>query len=146
LRNLPVVYARLAEANPSAATVASAIATGFRRLDLAEGDAAVAIMLPWQGEPHYTYLRALAEGIAQATPHALTAGLPLVIALDGDIASSLGGILVEDVGIRVPLVAIDGLQLVELDYVDIGELMQPANVVAVVVKSLAFGGALSHDR
>jgi ethanolamine utilization protein EutA len=37
-----------------------------------------------------------------------------------------------------PLVSIDGLQLVELDYVDVGELIQPANVVPVVVKSLAF--------
>ena len=36
---------------------------------------------------------------------------------------------------------IDGLDLVELDYVDIGEMIQPANVVPVVVKSLAFPGA-----
>ena len=46
-----------------------------------------------------------------------------------------------------PLVAVDGLQLVELDYVDVGEVLQPANVVPVVVKSLAFGGSQqSHDR
>ena len=36
---------------------------------------------------------------------------------------------------------IDGLDLVELDYVDVGEMIQPANVVPVVVKSLAFPGA-----
>jgi ethanolamine utilization protein EutA len=147
LRNLPVVHAQLEGANPSAQHVASAVARGFRRLDLAEGDQPVAIMLPWAGEPHYVHLRALAEGIAAAVPRSLQAGLPMVIALDGDIASSLGGILVEDLGVGVPLVAIDGLQLVELDYVDIGELLQPANVVPVVVKSLAFGGSLrTHDR
>ena len=48
---------------------------------------------------------------------------------------------------EAPLVAVDGLQLVELDYVDVGEVLQPANVVPVVVKSLAFGGSQqSHDR
>ena len=46
----------------------------------------------------------------------------------------------------IPLIAIDGLDLVELDYIDVGELLQPANVVPVVVKSLAFGGPNGHDR
>jgi ethanolamine utilization protein EutA len=41
-------------------------------------------------------------------------------------------------------VSVDGLQLIELDYIDIGELLQPANVVPVVVKSLAFPTA--HGR
>jgi ethanolamine utilization protein EutA len=35
-------------------------------------------------------------------------------------------------------VSIDGLQLLELDYIDVGEVVQPANVVPVVVKSLTF--------
>jgi len=146
LRNLPVVYARLGEPNPSADRVADAIRLGFRRLDLIEGETPVAVALPWQGEPHYARLRAVADGIAQAMPRCLSAGFPLVIALDADIGKSLGGILAEDIGVRAPLVAIDGLHLVELDYVDIGELLQPANVVPVVVKSLAFGGSSRHDR
>jgi ethanolamine utilization protein EutA len=141
LRNLPVVYARLRETNPSAEALADAIATGFRRLDLTEGEQPVAIALPWRGEPFYAHLRALAEGIARATTRASQARLPLVIALEGDIGSSLGGILSEEMGITAPLVAIDGLHLLELDYVDVGELLQPANVVPVVVKSLAFGAS-----
>jgi ethanolamine utilization protein EutA len=141
LRNLPVVYARLIDEHPTADVLTDAIRQGFRRLDLREGDAPAAVALPWRGEPHYDHLRALADGIAQAMPRSIEAGFPLVIALDGDVGKSLGGILTEDVGITAPLVAIDGLQLVELDYVDIGELIQPAHVVPVVVKSLAFGGS-----
>ncbi len=140
LRNLPVVYPRIADLNPSAETVTSAIRQGFSRMDLTEGESPVAIMLPWRGEPHYQYLRAVADGVAAAIPASEQAGIPVVIALDGDIAKSLGGILAEEVGLRAPLVVVDGLDLVELDYVDIGELLQPANVVPVVVKSLAFGG------
>ena len=82
-------------------------------------------------------------------PRSLAAGFPLVIALDGDIGASLGGILSEELEVRAPMVSIDGLQLVELDYVDVGEVIQPANVVPVVVKSLAFatnGAPHRHSR
>jgi len=138
LRNLPVVYARLRNGHPDADSVASAIRAGFVRLDLREGEHPAAVALPWRGEPHYANLRALADGIVQAMPNSLAAGFPLVIALDGDIGASLGGILAEDLEIRTPMISVDGLELVELDYVDIGEVILPANVVPVVVKSLAF--------
>jgi ethanolamine utilization protein EutA len=138
LRNLPVVYARLPKGSPDATAVAQAIRSGFLRLDLIEGEHPAAVALPWRGEPHYDNLRALADGIATAMPRSLAAGFPLVIALDGDIGASLGGILFEELDVTSPLVSIDGLQLVELDYVDVGEVIQPANVVPVVVKSLAF--------
>jgi ethanolamine utilization protein EutA len=138
LRNLPVVYARLESARPGADEVTQAIRNGFVRLDLMEGEHPAAVALPWRGEPHYANLRALADGIAQAMPRSIAAGFPLVIALDGDIGASLGGILNEELDITTPMVSIDGLQLVELDYVDVGEVILPANVVPVVVKSLAF--------
>ncbi len=138
LRNLPVVYARLDSASPDANAVAQAIRNGFVRLDLVEGEHPAAIALPWRGEPHYDNLRALADGIALAMPRSLAAGFPLVITLDGDIGASLGGILHEELDVVSTLISIDGLQLVELGYVDIGEIIQPANVVPVVVKSLAF--------
>ena len=138
LRNLPVVYARLESAGTDASAVAQAIRNGFGRLDLTEGEHPAAVALPWRGEPHYDNLRALADGIARAMPRSLAAGFPLVIALDGDVGASLGGILKEELDVISPIVSIDGLQLVELDYVDVGELIQPANVVPVVVKSLAF--------
>jgi ethanolamine utilization protein EutA len=138
LRNLPVVYARLASPRPQPSDVAQAIRNAFVRLDLVEGEHPAAVALPWRGEPHYANLRALADGIAQAMPRSLAAGFPLVIALDADIGASLGGILSEELDVGSPLVSIDGLQLVELDYVDVGEVILPANVVPVVVKSLAF--------
>jgi len=130
-----------------AAAVAEAIRNGFVRLDLTEGEHAAAVALPWRGEPHYENLRALADGIARAMPRALSAGFPLLIALDGDIGASLGGILHEELEVRSPMISIDGLQLVELDYIDVGEVILPANVVPVVVKSLAFtnNGKTPHE-
>ena len=141
LRNLPVVYARLQPGQPQQPAVADAVRQGFRRLDLEDGQQPVALALPWRGEPSYQSLRALACGIADAMPRSLAAGLPLVVALAADVGWSLGGILSEELSVKADLVTIDGLDLVELDYVDIGEMIQPANVVPVVVKSLAFPGA-----
>jgi ethanolamine utilization protein EutA len=138
LRNLPVVYARLDTARPDADAVAQAIRNGFVRLDLREGEHPAAVALPWRGEPHYANIRALADGIAQAMPRSLAAGFPLVVALESDIGASLGGVLSEELDVTAPMISIDGLQLVELDYVDVGEMLLPANVVPVVVKSLAF--------
>ena len=141
LRNLPVVYAALGQGALDAEAVAAAIAHGFSRLDLVEGTSPAALALAWRGEPYYQHLRALADGIARALPRALRTGFPLVLALEADVGASLGGILREELDVQAPLVAIDGLELVELDYVDVGQLLQPANVVPVVVKSLAFGAA-----
>ncbi len=146
LRNLPVVYARLPAGELDEHIIEEAIGQGFRRLDLREGEAPVALALPWAGEPHYRTLRALAGGIAAALPGSLRAGFPLVVALAGDVGRSLGAILVEELGVAADLVCIDGLQLMELDYVDVGEVVRPANVVPVVIKSLAFPQSLMPAR
>lgn len=139
LRNLPVVHPRLpADADLDEASVAAAIRVAFRRLDLEEGEQPVALSLSWAGEPYYRTLRALAGGIASALPRSIRAGFPLTVALQGDIGRSLGGILEEECAVVADLVCIDGLHLVELDYVDVGEVIHPADVVPVVVKSLAF--------
>ena len=44
----------------------------------------------------------------------------------------------KELGLDGKLVSIDGVQLRELDYVDIGELLDPPGVVPVVIKSLLF--------
>jgi ethanolamine utilization protein EutA len=141
LRNLPVVHPRLPSELLDEQQVATAIREAFRRLDLEEGERPVAIAFSWRGEPCYRALYALAVGLTRAMPRSIRAGFPLVIALREDVGRSLGGILTEELSVVADLVSIDGLQLLELDYVDVGEVIQPANAVPVVVKSLAFPAA-----
>jgi ethanolamine utilization protein EutA len=138
LRNLPVVHPRIPCPPLDERTVEAAVKGAFRRLDLREGDQPAALAFSWRGEPDYRALRALAGGIARALPRSIQTDFPLVVALQEDVGRSLGGILTEELGVTADLVAIDGLRLAELDYVDIGEIIQPANVVPVVIKSLAF--------
>jgi ethanolamine utilization protein EutA len=145
VRNLQVVYPLLAEdEDPQADLVESSLRRGFQRLDLEEGDGAVAIAINWNGVPRYLALRNLAEGIVRALPKTLAAGLPIVLVFSNDFGSLVGQILQQEFGVTNDIVSVDTVQLQEFDYVDIGEIIEPAHVVPIVVKSLVFPQA--HPR
>jgi ethanolamine utilization protein EutA len=60
--------------------------------------------------------------------------------VDGDIGKLLGHILEHDLRVTREIISIDGIQLREFDYVDIGEAIHPTGVVPVIIKSLLFPG------
>ena len=68
-------------------------------------------------------------------------GNPIVLISDGDIGGLLGLHLVEEVQFPNPVISIDGLELREFDYIDIGELIQSSGAGPVVIKSLVFPGS-----
>jgi ethanolamine utilization protein EutA len=143
IHNLQVLFPRL----PSGQDVTSeqlrdAIAASFRRYDLVEGEQAVALALDWNGTPSYPRLRALADGVAAGLPRAIAAGLPIVLVFSGDVGKSVGAILREDLGLTNDVISIDGIELQELDFVDVGAMLLPAKVVPVVIKSLVFPPAV----
>lgn len=142
LHNLPVLYPRLdLAADFSSSSVAQEVSRSITRLDLADGEDPVALALRWPGDPHYRRLRALAEGIRDGMPLSFARGLPLVLLLDRDVGRTLGEILKRDLAVRSNIVSVDGMQLKEFDYVDIGEVLEPTHVVPVVIKSLLFAGS-----
>ena len=153
LRNVPVIAPALAlDEAVVAPDVAKAIRTALERAPSGE-DRPIALAIRWRGEPHYRRLRALAEGIAAALPLLGTdhSSMPdvlcppkastLVLMLDSDVGRTLGHILEHELRLGRPVVSIDGIELREFDFVDIGEVIRPADVVPVVIKSLLFSGA-----
>jgi ethanolamine utilization protein EutA len=131
---VPVMHVgRTAENEPEKLT--EAIRQGFVGLDL-DPDARVAIAFSWEGDPSYQRLAATGNAIVAALSAKRTE--PLFLMIDGDIGRTLGRLLAEELGLPGPLVSIDGVQLQDLDYVDVGELMSPPGVVPVVIKSLLF--------
>jgi ethanolamine utilization protein EutA len=134
VRNVPVLFPPLDLDRPfDAAAVASAAGDCLKRLSPEKGQA-VAFGIRWRGEPYYQRLRELAAGLAQASPP----GAPLIVIVDRDVGRLLGHILEHEIGLRAGVISIDGVQLREFDYVDIGELIEPTEVVPVVIKSLLF--------
>jgi ethanolamine utilization protein EutA len=147
-RNLPVLISKLDEENEvEAEQVADQIRAAFARLDLVEGEQQVTLAFDWDGLPRYSQIRKIAEGIVEAVPNSLAAGDPLLLAFTGDFAKLVGETITKDMGIPNPVISIDNLFLQEFDYIDVGEMIYPARVVPVVVKSLVFpevGGAGSE--
>ncbi|MGB5080508.1 MAG: ethanolamine ammonia-lyase reactivating factor EutA, partial [Burkholderiales bacterium] len=145
VRNVPVVFPALAtQGDFEAGKVAGAVRAALERID-ADDSRPIALAIRWHGDPHHHRMRALAEGIRQAV--GAGGGLPLILMVDGDIGRLLGHILEHELHLGRHVISIDGIQLREFDYVDIGEVMRPTNAVPVVIKSLLFpGGHRSHNH
>jgi ethanolamine utilization protein EutA len=58
--------------------------------------------------------------------------------LDGDVGKTIGVVLKRECDVQTDIVSVDGVSLKEFDYVDIGEMIRPTNVVPLVIKSLLF--------
>ncbi len=138
VHNVPVVPIGLDLSGAiDGAAITAAIGRGLARLDLAD-DARVAIAFAWLGDPDHPRLAAAARAIMAATAPQGRRDAPLMLMIDGDVGKTMGRIMTEELGLAGDLVAIDGVQLAELDFVDVGELISPPGVVPVVIKSLLF--------
>ena len=132
------MLARLGGGGIEPAAVAAAITHALTRFDLDESETTVALALKWEGEPSHSRLRALAEGLGRGFPRTVAAGRPLILIMEGDVARLIGRLLRTELGVTGDIVSLDGIQLREFDDVDIGELVQPADVIPLIIKSLLF--------
>jgi ethanolamine utilization protein EutA len=139
LQNLPVLSCDLAlDDDIAPAAVAAAVRAALARADFEEGESPVALSFPWRGDPAQARLHAVAAGICAALPRTLQEELPLVLLIDGDVGKSLGRIIRHEIAPAADVIAIDGVQLKEFDYVDIGSIIEITNVVPIIIKSLLF--------
>ena len=138
VHNIPVVHLGMDLAHD---LNVEALAEGFLKaaslMDLAP-DARLAIAFTWAGDPEYARLLIMAKAIMKAFAPQGTRDEMLVLMIDGDVGRTLGRLLDKELHLKGKLVSIDGMQLQELDYVDMGEYINPPGVVPVVIKSLLF--------
>ena len=59
------------------------------------------------------------------------------------MAKSLGGVLKEELKLQQEVIAVDGIDVGDLDYVDIGRPLGVSEVIPVTVKSLMFPSSSS---
>jgi ethanolamine utilization protein EutA len=71
-------------------------------------------------------------------------GHPLVLVCDGDVGGLIGLHFRDDLGLAVPVVSIDGIDLREFDFVDVGNMIPTSGAVPVVIKSLVFPTAAAR--
>jgi ethanolamine utilization protein EutA len=139
LRNVPVIAPLLPlDDEIDANAVTAAVSAALRQLDLDAGKSPVAVFVPWKGSATFQRLDAFCRGAVEGLKPVLTRGHPLVLAGDGDVGGLLGIHLREEMRLPNPIVSVDGLELKEFDYIDIGGMMESSGAVAVVIKSLVF--------
>ncbi|HEY2989599.1 MAG TPA: ethanolamine ammonia-lyase reactivating factor EutA [Candidatus Binatia bacterium] len=120
--------------------VLDALKQALAKFDLSAWAPGLALSLSLDGQLDYQVIRGVAEGVVAICKSAEKAKSPLYLALDLDVAKSLGGILKEELKLDREVIAIDGIEVGDLDYIDIGEPMGITEVIPVTVKSLMFPG------
>ena len=148
LRNVPVIAPVLpldGEVIDSGA-VAEAVRRALMQLDLDRGETPVTVFVPWSGSATFQRLDAFCRGVADGMSGVLAHGHPLVLAGDGDVGGLIGIHLREEMKLPSSIVSIDGLELKEFDFIDIGSLLESSGAVPVVIKSLIFPATAAVGR
>ena len=139
-RNVPVIAPALPiedeTIEPDA--IARAIVAALKRLDLDTGEMPVALCFHWEGSATFQRLDAFCRGVVHGFAAGMTHGQPLVLVSDGDVGGLIGIHCREELKVETPVISIDGIDLKEFDYVDIGAMIPASGAVPVVIKSLVF--------
>jgi ethanolamine utilization protein EutA len=140
LRNAPVIapILTLDQDVIDSHSISAAVKAELKRLDMTDTDYAVAVFVPWRGSATYQRLDAFCRGVVDGLSAPLAQGLPLVLVGDGDVGGLIGIHCREELKLTNPIVSIDGLELKEFDYIDIGTMLEASGAVPVVIKSLLF--------
>ena len=125
----PAISIRAGSPPPSAQASKKSSSTATARL---------AIAFPWHGDPEHSRLKAAGQGIVNALAPLQDRIKLLLLMIDGDVGKTFGRLMHRELNWPGKIVSIDGVELQELDYVDVGELIAPPGVVPVVIKSLLF--------
>lgn len=138
VHNIPVVRPPLDLSGALDETaIAKAILDAVSIMDMEPGQR-LALAFTWEGDPEYSRLAAMGRAVKKALAPDGRRDELLVVMIDGDIGKTFGRLLREELDMPGRLISIDGVQLQELDFVDVGELIDPPGVVPVVIKSLLF--------
>ena len=139
LRNLQVITPHFRQTEPlTTEDVRGSIESALQRFDMTEGDRGAALALHWELGPSYPLIKTLATGVVEGMKEHIRQGQRLVLVFDADIAKLVGNIIDKEILPGCGVISIDGIDLKDFDFVDIGEELPDAKAVPVVIKSLIF--------
>jgi ethanolamine utilization protein EutA len=138
VHNVPVVHVGMnLSGDFDADAMAEAIRGTMKNMDV-EPRSRMAIAFAWTGDPEHSRLMTAGRAIVAAVAPGGVRNDLLLLMIDGDIGKTFGQLLHHELNLPGDIISIDGVQLQELDFVDVGEPISPPGVVPVVIKSLLF--------
>jgi ethanolamine utilization protein EutA len=141
-RNVQVIKVFVEREKATAEEVRGSVREALSRYDMdmvqPNHPIALAINFPPETTPNPALLRSLSQGILSVLDGALARAHCVVLIFDIDIANLIGSILAEKLGFSKEILCVDGIEVGDLDYVDIGGEIESSRTVPVVVKNLVF--------
>jgi ethanolamine utilization protein EutA len=101
----------------------------------------IALCYRWQGPASYGRIDAFCRGVIAGLIREAIRPVALVLVADSDIGGLIGIHLCEECDFEGDVVSIDGIAVGDLDFIDVGTLIESSGAVPVVVKSLIFSVA-----
>jgi ethanolamine utilization protein EutA len=135
VRNLRVFLVHVDWDSPVAARAKNAIKKALRERDPEVRGAPFALAFSSPPFVGYGAVQELARGIGEAMESLPVEDRPDVLVFEQNVGRVVGGILSS----KWSLPCVDEINLSELDFIDVGEVVEGEGFVPVVVKSLAFG-------
>lgn len=141
VRDVPIAVPRwpanVLDPDTVAASIVLAARTGGLDDPVALSGKPLGIAVTWTGSATFERLNALATGIVDGVGKLAAPPGLLVIVCDDDVARLLGRRIL-NLSPGLALVCLDGIDLSDLDYLDVGDVATPTGAVPVTVKSLVF--------
>jgi len=141
---LPVFGLKVIPVTLGEDSVPEILRRALAKFDLPAFTSGLALSVTLDCPLNYSSLITVAQGIASMLQEADDPGCPLYLTMDVDVAKSLGAILKEELLLDREIIAVDGIDAGDLDYIDIGAPIGNTEVIPVTVKSLMFPPAQQH--
>lgn len=136
LRNVPMVPF-VADEHESATEFTETVLDRLDVYDVDELDEPFAFGFHLHGTPRHDFLDRIAETVVEGWRR-FDGDHPVVVAFDSDVAMNVGRLL--EARVDVPVVTVDGAELHQFGYLDVGEPLEDTGAVPLTVKSLVFEG------
>ena len=130
----------------SVAEVKEAVERALQRFDADDVDRSVALAIRWELGTFLSFDSHFGRRAwSSAMKGHIDNGQPLVLVFDADIAKLMGNIIERELIPGAGIISIDGIDLKDFDFIDIGQELPDAKAVPVVIKSLIFRNT-EHGR
>jgi len=140
MKNIPVIRVDVDRSKLSIPHVVTKIREAFGRFDMEEGQETVALYFWDPVKNSYPQVELFAKSIEAALPRSMAENIPIILVFKGDIACSVGNVIRRETTLKSNLLTLDELDLIEGDWIDIGNPLVEDQVFPVTVKSLIFHG------
>ena len=135
IRNAPVSLVTVPAEEFDQQTITELVQESLSKA-LFNGDHGLRVLgIDWLGPLTYSRADAFCKGVIEGLRGLNT---PITLLLKQDIAGLIGIHFAEELNYSKPVICLDGLDQVDFDFVDIGEVINQTGLVPVVAKSILF--------